>query len=82
MNTLIRISAIALAVSLLGACATTNPDAMTSPPPSQAKKQQYRYVTDSDYIRYYEKTAMRRNFVHVNWVNVPKKRVAVEDDTE
>ena len=80
MKTVIRLSAVSLAVAMLGACATTSES--TSYQPQKTQFKQYRYVTDSDYIRYYEKTAMRRNFVHVNWVNPPMKRVAVEEGDE
>ena len=81
MKTLIRIASAAVAVAVLGACATPS-EPMTSKPYASPGKKQYRYVQDGEYIRHYEKTAQRRNFVHVNWVNPPLKKVAVEDTSE
>ena len=78
MKTVIRLSAVALVVALLGACATTS-DATSY---QSGKFQKYRWVQDTEYINYYNKTAQRRNFVHVNWINPPMKRVAVEDSGE
>jgi hypothetical protein len=78
MNTPSRIGAAALAISMLGACATSGGATVAQSPGEPAGKQ-YRYVTDANYVKQYEATAMRRSFVHVNWVNLPTRRVPVED---
>ncbi|GAB3388888.1 hypothetical protein [Lysobacter fragariae] len=78
MKTVIRLSVLSLVVAMLGACATSG-EATTYQP---TKFPKYRYVQDTEYIKYYERTAQRRNFVHVNWVNPPMKRVAVQEGDE
>lgn len=82
MKTIIALTAASLAVTLLGGCATTGQSTSNYQPQQNSQSKQYRYVTDDEYVRYYEKTAMRRNFVHVNWVNLPQKKVAVAEGDE
>ncbi|MFC3551105.1 hypothetical protein ACFOLC_08735 [Lysobacter cavernae] len=74
MNTSLRVVVLALSVAGVAACASTG---TASHSPSSYPS--VRFEQDTAYIQEYERTAQRRSFVHVNWVNPPMKRIEVEN---
>lgn len=75
MNARLRIAVLSLSALGLVACAST-PDSASVKPSTYPH---YRFVQDTEYISAYEQVAQRRAFVRVNWVNLPMRRVKVEN---
>ncbi|GAA4868896.1 hypothetical protein [Luteimonas vadosa] len=77
MNASLRIGVLSLSVLGLAACASTDNRSAYVEPAKVSNPGDVRIVRDEAYIDYVERNARRRG-IHLQWVNVPTKRVTNE----
>ncbi len=77
MKASLRIGVLSLSVLALAACAATENRSTYVEPARVSNPNEVRIVKDEAYIAYVERHARRRG-IHLQWVNMPTKRVTSE----